>query len=889
MLALLWLLISPADSAPRQYASCYPSGLKLVIESRPGDPVTSVTAVIGGGSRAESDEQAGAAHMAEHLWFRSHADDAVPVDEQLHALGAEVNGFTSWDHTIFVSVAPADSLETLLDLEQRRLSDPLQNSQAVFEPERDVVRAEIFERYDGLPLGLPQLLEAQVGSNHGYGRSVSATPDAVASLELDAVQAYVDEVYRPDNATLLVTAPLRSDALVEAIEDRLGALLDPERPTVPRRRACKVDRSYIAKRIPDLVGTSAAIVLRGAVDDPTLYFGWSLPPEPEVVEVADVLARLLRQRISRATALDPWCRVVELDELTELYCGASLDAGWGDVDFWRKRIGAATEGLWVRALDDDGSRWISRATFWSTRQSRYAELAKQRISTSPSGHVVESAIWTHRTGTVERPELDFDPYAAMHVGKRWLTSARMRTVLLEPSDDVKHAGARYHAERAWDAEPAPVDASRGRLEELLSLPDLSGATHATLANGMQVHVLRDERADWPLVQVWFERDARFWHESNRMDAAFSWLADPWSQAVYVTGSSAYSGGQALWVSDGEGPWTWGVDSDDPSWSIGALAVLFEHLDPLDRASDRRSHARRVLDRWSESQEQAGFHAALLRLEWVTEQPVPHWSEEAVQEWAGLSRGRARRIVQSIRTPQRAHLIVIGDVDPNDVLGHARVFERWQPRSKPFEVAAASERGPAPDPEVWLLDDPDAGSQVELGLACRLADSTSATIGVLGTLLQDRLNRDLRATRGLTYGVHTRTWRSPTGPALDLTLRLPPDRSAEAIEALREALGSLAAGEADPNRVDALKVRQARRSALDFRSVDSLPWLVYVDAVVGDQAEQDPLTELADVDPQALADVLSECVGHEAITLVGDGATLRQTLDDAGIEHLGFGW
>ena len=132
----LWLLVTLAMG---QEKICYSSGLTLLVDTIKGSQTMTVTTVIEGGSSGEDDDQQGAAHLAEHLWFRSSTDGGPSVDVLLHQMGASVNGYTSWDETVYVTMAPADALRSVLALEARRLRDPLAGTEAVFEAERSVV------------------------------------------------------------------------------------------------------------------------------------------------------------------------------------------------------------------------------------------------------------------------------------------------------------------------------------------------------------------------------------------------------------------------------------------------------------------------------------------------------------------------------------------------------------------------------------------------------------------------------------------------------------------------------------------------------------------------------------------------------------------------------
>ena len=118
-------------------------------------------------------------------------------------------------------------------------------------------------------------------------------------------------------------------------------------------------------------------------------------------------------------------------------------------------------------------------------------------------------------------------------------------------------------------------------------------------------------------------------------------------------------------------------------------------------------------------------------------------------------------------PARAHLFVVGAVDPTQVLRRAaRAFGSW----KPGRATAPRVDAPLPDTgrRVIIVDKPDA-TQTQLrlarvGLARRDPRylGSAVTASILGGGFTSRLMEELRVRRGLTYGVNARFYAYRAG-------------------------------------------------------------------------------------------------------------------------------
>jgi hypothetical protein len=143
-------------SAPGRWAyqeSRLDNGLRILTLEDHRSPLVSVQVWFHVGSKDEDPKRQGFAHMFEHMMFRG-TDRIGPQDHfrYLNRYGARVNGYTSFDETVYWEVLPASQLDLALWLEAERLAH-LKINEEYFAAERNVVKEERRMRYLNRPYG----------------------------------------------------------------------------------------------------------------------------------------------------------------------------------------------------------------------------------------------------------------------------------------------------------------------------------------------------------------------------------------------------------------------------------------------------------------------------------------------------------------------------------------------------------------------------------------------------------------------------------------------------------------------------------------------------------------------------------------------------------------
>jgi len=187
------------------------NGLQVIVHQDHTTPLAVVNILYNVGSRDETEDKTGFAHLFEHLMFGGSVN--IPsYDEALQNVGGENNAFTSPDITNYYLSLPADNLETAFWLESDRMLS-LAFDEKSLEVQRKVVIEEFNQRYLNQPYGDVWLkLRPLAYEVHPYkwttiGKEISHIADAT----MEDVKAFFKKFYCPLNAVLVVAGNVQID------------------------------------------------------------------------------------------------------------------------------------------------------------------------------------------------------------------------------------------------------------------------------------------------------------------------------------------------------------------------------------------------------------------------------------------------------------------------------------------------------------------------------------------------------------------------------------------------------------------------------------------------------------------------------------------------------
>ncbi|MFM8786665.1 MAG: M16 family metallopeptidase [Bacteroidota bacterium] len=201
-----------------------PNGLTLLLRRDDQTRMGCLNLMVRVGSRDESPDQTGFAHLFEHLMF-SGSKHVPSYDQVAQSMGAENNAFTSNDLTNYYLTFPAPQLEVALWLESDRMGFPIIDQKAL-DTQKHVVVEEFKERYLNQPYGDAWLeLRDLAYQVHPYrwatiGKEISHIEQAT----LEQVQAFRRRFYAPDQMILGINGPYNLPQVEEWVTRWFGEL-----------------------------------------------------------------------------------------------------------------------------------------------------------------------------------------------------------------------------------------------------------------------------------------------------------------------------------------------------------------------------------------------------------------------------------------------------------------------------------------------------------------------------------------------------------------------------------------------------------------------------------------------------------------------------------------
>lgn len=235
--------------------------MTVLIHQDTNTPLATTNLLYKVGSRDESPDRTGFAHLFEHLMFGG-SKHAASFDDVVQLAGGDSNAYTNADITNFYCTLPAINLETSLWLEADRMQY-LNINQKSLSTQQQVVTEEFKETCINQPYGMVwHLLSDECYKVHPYrwptiGKDISHVTDA----RLEDVQQFYKSFYGPNNAILSVVGPMASDEVLKLVKKHFEDI--PARPVDRRLRPMEVMQTE-----------TRTIVDHGAYPSSVLYLAW---------------------------------------------------------------------------------------------------------------------------------------------------------------------------------------------------------------------------------------------------------------------------------------------------------------------------------------------------------------------------------------------------------------------------------------------------------------------------------------------------------------------------------------------------------------------------------------------------------------------------------------
>ena len=211
----------------------YENGLRLVVVPMTSTKTATVLVLVGTGSRYETKEINGISHFLEHMMFKgTHMrPKALDISQELDAIGAEYNAFTSKEYTGYYAKASSENLELVIDV----LSDIFLNSKldgGEINKERGVIIEEINMYLDNPPRHVGDLFENLLYGDQPIGWDVAGKKEIIKKLKRDEFVDYFNSHYVAKDTIIAVAGNVDKEKVRDKLipgffkNSRVGEKLD---------------------------------------------------------------------------------------------------------------------------------------------------------------------------------------------------------------------------------------------------------------------------------------------------------------------------------------------------------------------------------------------------------------------------------------------------------------------------------------------------------------------------------------------------------------------------------------------------------------------------------------------------------------------------------------
>ncbi|EKE13785.1 MAG: processing protease [uncultured bacterium] len=185
------------------------NGLRVIFVDTKTFPTLTTLLLVGAGSRYENEINNGIAHFLEHMFYKGSKKYPNPkiISQIIEGMGGHWNAFTSKDYTGYYIKAATDHFPQIIDI----LSDILLNSlfdNKEIEKEKGVIVEEINMYEDTPQRRIGEIFESLIYKGSPLGFDIAGNKETVTSFDRDTFLNYMNSLYYPNNAVLIVAGGL---------------------------------------------------------------------------------------------------------------------------------------------------------------------------------------------------------------------------------------------------------------------------------------------------------------------------------------------------------------------------------------------------------------------------------------------------------------------------------------------------------------------------------------------------------------------------------------------------------------------------------------------------------------------------------------------------------
>ena len=207
------------------------NGLRIITAPMKGTQTVTVVAMIGVGSRYETDKQAGLSHFTEHMLFKGtkKRPDTIDITGELDSIGGDYNAFTTNIATGYHIKVDYKHLENALDI----VSDIYLNSKIdskEIEREKGTIIQELNMIEDVPMKKVSDIFYQLLYKNNSLGRDIIGSKKTVASFKRRNFINFTDRFYKSNNTVICVSGKFNEKKLISQIKKYFSGMKKGKKP-----------------------------------------------------------------------------------------------------------------------------------------------------------------------------------------------------------------------------------------------------------------------------------------------------------------------------------------------------------------------------------------------------------------------------------------------------------------------------------------------------------------------------------------------------------------------------------------------------------------------------------------------------------------------------------
>lgn len=198
----------------------FSNGLRLITVNKPDSLATTILILVEAGSEYETKKINGISHFLEHMCFKGTKNRPKPgiVAEELDALGAEYNAFTSQEYTGYWAKIQNNKINEAIEIVSDLYLNPIFNPQEI-EKERGVIIEEI-NMYEDIPMRkVHDLFLNLLYGDQPAGWDIAGQKETIKKIKREDFVIYRSKHYVPSKTIIVVAGKINSAEIYKKIKN----------------------------------------------------------------------------------------------------------------------------------------------------------------------------------------------------------------------------------------------------------------------------------------------------------------------------------------------------------------------------------------------------------------------------------------------------------------------------------------------------------------------------------------------------------------------------------------------------------------------------------------------------------------------------------------------